>query len=99
MKVKQCVPCLGTDVKEAIRALGDSALDVVMEKVPDCPDPLGIDLCVKPPRKKSEYQVFIGQCLREHKIKSFGDAPQAMRECSVEWRKRKEGGIEHIQGH
>lgn len=93
MKVKQCIPCLGNDVKEAIRELRDVSLDLALEKIPDCPDPLGIEVCAKPERKKSEYQIFISECMKTKPIKGkpFGEASRYMKECAVAWRKRKDG--------
>ena len=90
MKAK-CIPCLGVDIKEAIHQLEDRALDDALDKVPDCPDSMEIQLCVKPARAKSKDQVFIGNCMRSKPIKGkpFGEASKYMKECAVEWRKRK----------
>jgi len=91
MKAK-CIPCLGKDVKEAIRSLNDPVLNDALDKVEDCPDPLEIQMCVKPPRAKSEYQVFIGECMRSKPIKGkpFGEASKYMKQCAAAWRQRKE---------
>ena len=92
MKAKQCIPCLGSEIKEAIRELGDVALDKTLEIIPDCPDSLEIELCIKPPRARSEYQVFVSECMKSKPIKGkpFGEASKYMKECAVSWRKRKE---------
>ena len=92
MSKAKCIPCLGASVKDAIRDLGDIALNRELEKILDCPEPLGIELCVKPPRAKSEYQIFIKECLPSKPIKGkpFGEASRYMKECSVEWRRLKE---------
>ena len=92
MSKEKCMQCLGIEVKDAIRELRDIALDEALEKIPDCPDPLGIQMCVKPLRAKSEYQIFIGECLRTKPIKGkpFGEAAKYMKECAVEWRRRKD---------
>jgi len=90
MKPK-CVPCLGKDLKEALRQLGEQALDVEVDKIEDCPDPLEIQMCVKPKRARSEYQLFIGNCMKSKPIKGkpFGEASKYMKECAAEWRNRK----------
>jgi len=95
MKTK-CVPCLGSDVKEAIRTLrlsvGDKTVEIDLENIPDCGDPLALNLCIKPPRAKSGYQIFISECMKSKPIKGkpFGAASAYMKECAVEWRARKE---------
>ena len=91
MSKEKCTPCLGVEVKDAIHELRDISLDILLDKIPDCPDPLGIDLCVKPPRAKSEYQIFIGECLKTKPLKGkpFGEASKYMTECAVEWKRRK----------
>ena len=43
----------------------------------------------KQKREPSAYQTFIGNCLREKKIKSFADAPAKMKECATAWRAHK----------
>ena len=40
-------------------------------------------------RAPSAYNLFIGECMKRGKIKSFGEAPQKMRECAVEWKQKK----------
>lgn len=88
----KCIPCLGADLKDAIRQLNDRALDDALDKVPDCPDAMEIQFCVKPPRAKSEYQVFVSQCMKSKPIKGkpFGEASKYMKECAVEWKRRKD---------
>lgn len=39
-------------------------------------------------RKPSEYNKFIGSCLKE-KIKPLGGAPQAMKFCATKWKETK----------
>ena len=92
MKAK-CVPCLGTDIKEVIRSLNDRSLDIILDKIEDCPDPLQIQVCGKSPRAKSDYQVFVGECMRSKPIKGkpFGAASAYMKECASEWKNRKNG--------
>jgi len=95
---KKCIPCLGTDVKEAIRALNDPVLNESMDKIGDCSDSMVVEFCVKSPRTKSEYQVFISKCMKSKPIKGkpFGEASKYMKECAVEWRQLKE---ERKNGH
>ena len=87
---KKCTPCLGTDLKELLATLGDPEIDKILDKVPDCPTPRDIVLCgVKKSTNRSAYTVFISDCLREQQIKSFNEAPQAMRRCAEQWRDQK----------
>ena len=39
---------------------------------------------------KSGYNLFIGECMRNAGIRSFGEAPDAMRRCVEEWKKLSE---------
>jgi len=100
VKVK-CVPCLGTGIKDAIHQLGDSVLDQALDKIPECPGALEIELCAKPPRVKSEYQIFISDCMKSKPIKGkpFGEASKYMKECAVVWNKRKEERSEAKNSH
>ncbi len=88
----RCIPCLGRAVKDAIGELKDVAIDTLLEKIPDCPDPLEIQMCVKPARAKSKYQIFISECMKSKPIKGkpFGEASKYMKECAVEWRRVKD---------
>ena len=88
MPANKCIPCLGLEVKEAIAEnLAGSAIKQVLEQIPTCPGEKDIQMCVKPPRKKSAYQEFAGNCLREMHLKKFD--PNAMRECARQWREKK----------
>ena len=40
-------------------------------------------------RELSEYQLFLSKCMKEKKIKKFGEASSAMKECVTEWKKLK----------
>ena len=71
----------------------------LMEEFPDCEEGTPIDYdevdeikedsIQKKKRKPSEYQKFIGECMRKAGIKSFSEAPQAMKACVREWKERK----------
>ena len=89
---KKCSACIGAEVKDALRLLSNPDLDQALDQIPDCDDSMGIELCVKKPRARSEYQVFIGDCMRSKPIKGkpFGEASRYMKECAVEWKRRKE---------
>ena len=86
---KRCIPCLGTAIKQAIlKQVKDSAVAAALERIPDCEAPLGISVCGSM-RGRSGYQQFISSCMKAKGIQSFGQAPQAMRECAGEWRQKK----------
>lgn len=89
---KKCNACIGAEVKDALRLLNKPDLDQALEQIPDCDDSMGIELCVKKPRSRSEYQVFISECMKSKPIKGkpFGAASEYMKECAVAWRRRKE---------
>ena len=40
-------------------------------------------------RELSEYQLFLSKCMKEKKIKKFGEASSAMKECVLKWKKLK----------
>lgn len=76
--------------KQAIKAL--------MEEFPDCEEGAPVDYDEveeggggkgKKKRPPSEYQKFIGECMRSAGIKSFSEAPRAMKSCVAEWKKKK----------
>lgn len=48
----------------------------------------------KPKQKKppSEYNQFISSCMKKQGVKSFAEAPEAMRKCSMEWKEKKKNG-------
>lgn len=83
-----CIPCLGVQVKEAIAEnLTGSAIKAVLEQIPTCPGKQDIQMCLKPPRKRSAYQEFAGECLRAKHLHKFD--PNAMRDCAAQWREKK----------
>ena len=84
----RCKPCVGADVKKAILEEVPGLKDV-LGKVADCEDPEGLELCGRTGRARSAYTEHIASCMKGKKIKSFGEAPAAMRACAAEWRARK----------
>ncbi len=85
---KKCSPCLGAEVKQAIRQGVDGRqVQIVLESIPDCADPIGIEVCGKKGKARSAYQEFVGTCLKAKKLKKFD--PEAMKECARQWRERK----------
>lgn len=84
----RCKPCLGEDVKKAILEEIPGLKDL-LGKVADCEDPEGLELCGRAGRARSAYQVFVSECMRGKKIKSFGEAPTAMRDCARQWQAKK----------
>lgn len=66
--------------------------------VPECSDDAFLKIGVvsgsrkgesKTKRAPSEYNLFIGKCMKEGKIKKFSEAPSVMRSCALEWKKTK----------
>jgi hypothetical protein len=91
------ISCLSKQLKQVVaQELERSGLEELiseLETVPVCPSGIPIEFTKgragKSKREPSKYQKFIGECMRSKNIKSFGQAPQAMRECAAEWRKLK----------
>ena len=85
---KRCVPCLGSDIKQAIlEGVRDPRVALILESIPDCPDRTGIDFCGKKARKRSAYQEFTSTCLRDKHLTRFD--PTALKDCAQQWRQRK----------
>lgn len=65
----------------------------IVEEVSDCQGDTLIEIeevsgkekSKRPKRQPSEYNKFIGSCLKE-KIKLLGGAPQAMKFCAAKWK-------------
>lgn len=74
----KCRPCLGSAIKEAIQEadLG-SAVDALLEKIPDCDQEKAIELCGKAKRQATPRNLFMGTCMR---------AGSGMKECSEKWK-------------
>ena len=94
----KCIPCLGSDVKDAIRTLGDKKLNSMLDSIGDCKGDREVNLCRvgksgKATRGKSEYNIFVGECMRRQNITAFKDAPAGMKRCAAEWREKK-GGVQ-----
>ena len=90
----RCKPCLGKDVKEAILQNFPS-LEDLLGKVPNCKDTEGLELCGRRARARTAYQEHTSTCMKAKKIKGFGEAPAAMRQCAKEWKEKhgKSGGF------
>ena len=89
MPKKTCTPCLSKGIKDAIaRVVKDHTLQQLLADMPECDPGVEMQLCWKP-RRRSAYQEFASQCLKAKNIKKFGEAGKAMKECSIEWRRRK----------
>lgn len=84
----RCRPCLGADVKKAILEEIPGLKDI-LGKVSDCDDPETLELCGRTGRARSAYTEHISSCMKAKKIKGFGEAPAAMRDCARQWRERK----------
>lgn len=90
----KCDPCLAAEVKEALRKILKDGDDIkVLDSVPDCPEGVMLNLCVKEKRKRSEYQSFVSDCMREKDIHSRDEAKEGIKFCAAEWQKKKVGEI------
>jgi len=89
-----CIRCMSPQLKELLaQEVADVALRNAILLLDDCPQ--GVSLQIEDgPKKRRElsgYQEFMGRCLRETGIRSFGSAAQAMRQCAAQWRNRQNG--------
>ncbi|MDP2730569.1 MAG: hypothetical protein Q8O55_08795 [Dehalococcoidales bacterium] len=82
----KCIPCLGKDIKDAIReAISDEATLALVDKVKDCPEDEAMEFCGKlSKRAPSPYQAFVGICLK--------GGEKTISDCAGEWRERKANG-------
>ena len=93
--------CIGSDIKAGILdRISSRDLSAQIQRIPECklPDDIQLDLAKgsrKGRREKGEkrapspYNIFIGTCMKAKKIKGFGNAAPAMKECAAAWRKQK----------
>jgi hypothetical protein len=89
--LKALVSFMSTPQLENVcRTLGLSELDcVTLEKfLPDICPPCQISEPTK--RKRGPYQEFLSTCLKG-KVKTFGQAGPALKECARQWREKKKG--------
>lgn len=90
VRVRRCQSCLGADVKDIIlRSLPE--LRDVLATIPTCAVPTALQVCqpgTRGQRGPSEYNIFIGECMRAKHIKGFGAAAPAMKGCAAEWKAR-----------
>ncbi len=83
----KCIPCLGKDIKDAIReAIEDKATLALLDKVRTCQGPEAIELCAtadgKGKRAPSAYNIYAGNCMRVGK---------SLKDCAGEWQRQKKG--------
>ena len=101
MPKSKCVPCMSESLKKLIRNFTeDETTHRELSEIATCPVGEIMELCLgqarggrRSPGKRepSAYQVFIGQCMRGKPIKGkpFGEAAKYMKECSLEWKRKK----------
>lgn len=93
--VAKCQPCMADSLKDTIRKFTDDPqTHRILETVATCPAGEIMNLCSGSSKKRapSAYQQFIGECMRSKPIKGkpFGTASKYMKECSLEWKSRKQ---------
>lgn len=86
----QYTSCLSNKLKDEIineikkNGVSNSKIEDFIKNLPSCEDRK-----TKTKRAPSEYNLFIGKCMKEAGIKKFSEAPQKMRSCVLEWKKTK----------
>lgn len=104
----ECKPCLSKGMKQALKNMVDVELHQMIDEVATCETGIVMELCPagvviggkrgkkreKGERKRSAYQEFISQCMKEKPIKGkpFGAASKYMKECAGEWKHRNVPG-------
>lgn len=85
----KCIPCMSQSMKDAILREFDVAEE--LKGVETCSPGILMDMCSvgggHSGRPRSEYQLFIGKCLKE-KHGQPGVITEKMRSCAVEWKNR-----------
>ena len=90
----RCTPCLNPKAKDLLAEAFPEMKPRIMD-VADCPEAMLMNLCgedARQERPRSAYQEFISVCMKEKHIKSFSQAPPAMKACAAEWREKKRTG-------
>lgn len=90
VKPEMIVTCISRQARKALLDIDSDELRAELDKIPECID--GEDVGFKKgkgSRAPSPYNTFIGKCMKDKKIKTFGDAPGAMKSCAADWRKQK----------
>lgn len=88
---KKCTICMSPEIKEKLREeIKDPHVLDQLDRVPDCPNGIIVELCISKKRAPSKYQIFVSECMKGKHIKGREEAPQAMKECAIEWRKVKD---------
>ena len=93
MPKTKCVPCMSKPLKDLIREFTDDPQTLkIIDTVAICPVGEILNICSRIKRQPNAYQLFIGDCMRSKPIKGkpFGAAAEYMKECSLEWKSRKD---------
>ena len=93
-KRRASINCLGRQAKAELAKLLGPEHAKTIDEFPACRDGQEVGFGGrggggKGTRAPSAYQAFIGRCMKERGVKSFGEAPAAMKHCAGEWRKSK----------
>ena len=92
---KRCAPCLGAEVKTAIReAINTRDMAILLETIDDCDHDQAIELCGSKKRAASPYNLFVKECMKSRPK----DKPvtEHMKVCAVEYRRKKGQGNESV---
>lgn len=86
--------CIGKEVRKLILSEFPQH-EGILSEIPTCVGPKDIKVIIEKAkgkgggRGKSEYNMFISQCMKDKGIKGFGQAAGAMKECAAQWRAKK----------
>ncbi len=95
---KRCTPCLGVDIKFAIReylsALNPkSNIDFMLKTIPDCKDPEGIQLCSTtaegPDKQQGTRSKRAPSKYNLFTASCMKGGEKTMKDCASEWKRQK----------
>lgn len=92
MAKQVCIPCFSATVREAVlEALTDEKDIELVKRVPECPEGVELNLCLKDKSDKprTAYQEFVSSCMKEKGVHSREEAQEGIKDCAREWRERK----------
>lgn len=89
----RCKSCLGEDIKDAIRGLEDPQVTKILDGIPTCDSPTGMQFCGGgkrgggAKRAPGPYQLHVRECFARRNVHGF--SPETMKSCAQEWREMK----------
>lgn len=85
------ITCMSQSIKKRMGDVLGDPLSRDLALLPNCESGTPIEFGrskggTRQKREPSQYQKFIGQCMKAKHVKSFSEAPGIMKACATEWR-------------